>query len=122
MLAERISIIGSAVCADADEPVAKSAFVPARNRSGEHDGLAPFTDRIRKRATAELFRSKPCFQRSKHRKYAAHRVGRLGLCALEQRATRTIAIAKVDPNERVLVRKVVVERSARHAGFGRDSR
>ena len=122
MLAERIRIIGTAVRTDANEPVAESAFVPARDRSGKHDGLAPFTDRIRKRATAKLFRSKPCLQRSKDCKHAARRIGVLSLRTLEQRATRTIAIAKVDPNERVLVRKVVVEGAARHAGFVRHGR
>lgn len=120
LLAERVGIIRAAVRADAGEPVAKSAFMPARDRSGEYDGLAPFADRVRKRATAKLFRSKPCLERSKDCKHAARRVGVLGLRTLEQRAPRAIAIAKVNPHERVLVRKVVVEGSARHAGFVRD--
>jgi|GEM_PF-4196322 len=62
LLAKRVRVSRAAVRANADEPVAESAFVPARDRSGEHDGLAPFADCIRKRATAKLFRSKPCFE------------------------------------------------------------
>jgi hypothetical protein len=103
LLAQHVRIIRTAVRANPDEPVAERAFVPARNRSGEDDGLASLADRIREGTTAKLFRAEPYLEGSKDPEHAARRIGRVSLHPLEQSAARTVSIAEVDPDETVAV-------------------